>query len=58
MDGDLMWSWLFGVVCGCLLGGATVGCNQNNYFQREAIRHGVAHYDRDSGAFTWNEVKP
>jgi hypothetical protein len=55
MDGDLTWSWLFGVCFGVLLGSAVVGCNMGNYWQKEAIRHGAAHYDKQSGAFAWNE---
>lgn len=34
---------------------ATGFCIGLKYARDEAIRHGAAHYDRDSGAFKWNE---
>lgn len=55
MDSDLSWAWLFGVACGCLLGFCIAGCNLKHDWQRGAIQHGAAHYDEQTGAFTWNE---
>lgn len=55
MDGDLMWSWILGVFAGLLVGLVVASYINDGTWQREAIRHGAAHYDRDSGEFTWNE---
>jgi hypothetical protein len=55
MDGDLTWSWIFGVCCGFVLGATVFGCNQNHYWQKQAIQHGAAVYDMKTGEFTWKE---
>lgn len=48
-----------GIVFGVIIGSAGAHLATNDFWKREAIQHGAAHYDAKTAAFTWNnEVKP
>jgi len=55
MDADRLLDMAFGAVFGFAIGAVIFAVSQGNQWQREAIRHGAAHYDLDSGEFKWNE---
>ena len=45
--------WLAGLVLGFLLGMAVLAFYGESW-REDAIRHGAAHYDLNTAAFTWN----
>ena len=44
-------------VCVMVLSLAAIGVTRNVHWQREAIQHGAAEYDRESGEFRWKDGK-
>ena len=56
MDDDgllLTAAFCIGITVGVIIGGGAISTD----WQRDAIRHNVAEYDRESGAFRWKDGK-
>ena len=60
---DKVEAFLFAVALVCiialmLVGGAIGGKIANAHWQREAVKHGAAEYDSQTGVWQWKDSKP